>query len=355
MGYRSDDLMHLVRGDHTDAVRELEGRTMATAVGDLDGQLDTLARVTLGAWTRLFGGPAAVATTGAALDQITAAVRAAVRRLLDRLGPRALRAIRDALPSALTLGVQQGAEFLRAASGRRHAALTLRVPRTLRDEAARITELVADRRDRALALLGREHVTRWSDLLHSIGAARSVGAAVRAHAAWLIGRAVNAGLDAGARAAGLARLWIAEADACVRCLAYTGLIAQPGQGFPGGLSWDPRLRTIGAANIDGPPAHPHCRCRTVAWSPRWRADGVPFPLALRREAHRSIAYGAGRPSESRATRLRAVRELLRAEPDLLPAVEASARTALRTGRFPVAAWPPRTPAPVTGRRDTTTP
>jgi hypothetical protein len=64
---------------------------------------------------------------------------------------------------------------------------------------------------------------------------------------------------------------------------------------------------------------------------------VPFPLALQREAHRSIAYGAGRPSESRAGRLRAVRELLRTEPDLLPAVEARARQALRTNRFQAAA------------------
>jgi len=58
---------------------------------------------------------------------------------------------------------------------------------------------------------------------------------------------------------------------------------------------------------------------------------------LQREAHRSIAYGRARPSESRAARLRAVRELLRTEPDLLPAVEATARTAVRTGRFPVVA------------------
>jgi hypothetical protein len=64
---------------------------------------------------------------------------------------------------------------------------------------------------------------------------------------------------------------------------------------------------------------------------------VPFPLALQREAHRSLGYGTARPSESRAARLRAARELLRTEPDLLPAVEARARAALRTGRFTQAA------------------
>ncbi|HMG61311.1 MAG TPA: hypothetical protein VK599_00020, partial [Streptosporangiaceae bacterium] len=214
----------------------------------------------------------------------------------------------------------------------------LRLPTALSDEAARIGDLIADHRNRALALLGRGQVARWSDLLHAIGAARSAGSAVRGRTAWILGRAVNAGLDAVAQGANLARLWVAEANACVRCLAYTGRIAAVGKAFPGGLSWDPSTRTIGAPGIDGPPLHAHCRCRTVPWSNRWRAtDGVPFPLALQREAHRSLAYGRALPTESRASRVRAARELLRAEPDLLPAVETTARNAVRTGRFPVAA------------------
>jgi hypothetical protein len=75
----------------------------------------------------------------------------------------------------------------------------------------------------------------------------------------------------------------------------------------------------------------------VAWADTWTTSGIPFPVALQQEAHRSLAYGAARPSESRAARLRAVRQLLRTDPDLLPAVEARARTALRTGRFAQAA------------------
>ncbi len=337
MAYRSDDLMRLVQEDHTDQVRALEDSTVEQVVGDLDGQLDALARTTLSAWVKLFGAPTAVAAAGAALDGIIAAVRSAVHRLLDQMGSLASRQLRGALPDALGLGASQGVEFLRAATGRRRAVPKLRVPTALADGAARIADLVADRRNRALLLLGRGQVTRWSDLLHAIGAARSAGAAVRAHTAWTLGQAVNAGLDAVAEAAKLARLWVAEADACVRCLAYTGRIVAVGGTFPGGLSWDPRTRTIGAPGIDGPPLHGHCRCRTVAWSTRWKADGVPFPLALQREAHRSLAYGRALPTESRASRVRAARELLRTEPDLLPAVETTARTAVRTGRFPAAA------------------
>lgn len=337
MPYRSEDLMRLVQEDHTDAVRALEDQAAGAATGNLDGQFDTLVRTTLKAWIVGFGAAGAVAAAGAVLDRIVAAVRAAVSRLLDRLHPQARHAIRDSLPAALALGVEQGVEFLRAASGRGRRVPAVRVSQALADEAARVGDLIADRRDRALALLTRGHVTRWSDLLHAIGTARSAGAAVRGHAAWTIGRAVNAGLDAVADAARLTRLWVAEANACVRCLAYTGRRADQQGHFPGGLSWDPRSRHIGADPIDGPPLHPHCRCRTIPWSDRWTTSGVPFPLALRREAHRSLAYGTRRPTESRVARVRAARELLRTEPDLLPAVEARARTAVRTGRFEAAA------------------
>lgn len=337
MPYQFEDLMRLVQEDHTDAVRALEDQTAAAATGDLDGQFDDLARSTLKAWVTAFGTASAVAAVGATLDRIVAAVRAAVSRLLEHLDPQARRAIRDALPAALTLGAQQGVEFLRAASGRGRRVPQVEVSRALADEAARVGDLIRDRRDRALTLLSRGHVTRWSDLLHAIGTARSAGSAVRGHTAWTIGRAVNAGLDAVASAAKLGRLWVAEANACVRCLAYAGRLADPQGHFPGGLSWDPRSRHIGAPAVDGPPLHPHCRCRTIPWSDRWATSGIPFPLALRREAHRSLAYGTRLATESRVARVRAARELLRAEPDLLPAVEARARRAVSTGRFEAAA------------------
>lgn len=338
MAYRSEDLLRLVQGAHTDAVRALEERTVNLSVGDLDRHFDTLVRATLVAWTKAFGAPTAPGVAGPVLDGLVATVRSAVHRALDQLGPQARGALRDALPHALRLGAVQGVAFLRAASGRGRTIPSLRVPQGLATAAARVADVIADRRARALTLLGRAHVNHWSDLIHAIGAARSAGAAVRAHTAWTLGQAVNAGLDAVSTAAGTARVWVAEADACVRCLAYAGVVTQSGRQFSGGLSWDPRSRIIGAAGIDGPPLHAHCRCRTVPWSSRWHAtEGVPFPLALQREAHRSLAYGRARPSESRATRLRATRELLRTEPDLLTAVEATARTAVAAGRFPVAA------------------
>jgi hypothetical protein len=275
---------------------------------------------------------------GDLLRRILAAARAAIRRILDGVTPRAVAAMNDSLGDALALGVRQGGEFLRAATGRRRRTPDAPRPSSrLRGEARRLGDLITERRDRALQLLQPGQVTRWTHLLTGLGAGHATLSAARAHIAWVVNTAVNEGLDAVIRATAKVRLWVSEADACVRCLAYAGRIAPTGEPFPGGLSWDPRQRRSRAATVDGPPLHPHCRCRTVPWDGRWTTSGVPFPVAIQREAHRSLAYGTARPSESRAARLRAARELLHTERDLLPAVQARARAALRAGRFTQAA------------------
>ncbi|WP_020135056.1 hypothetical protein [Streptomyces sp. 351MFTsu5.1] len=336
MAYRSSDLFRLTQEDHLAQVVDLEKRITDDIVGDSDSQLAELARRTLAAWTRAFGGPGQAATPGDVLRRILAAAREAVLRILDALAPRAAFILESALGEALTLGARQGIEFARAASGRRRPVPRLVPGRELRDEARRLTSILAERRDRALLLLRAPRITQWVDLSAALSAAQGAVSAVRTHVAWTTGAAVNEGLDTVTRAVKAMRLWVSEADACVRCLAYTGRTAAVGEPFPGGLSWDPRQRRIGMPAVDGPPLHGNCRCRTVPWSETWTARGIPFPLALQREAHRNIAYGRARPSEPRAARLRAARELLRIEPDLLPAVEARARRALRTGRFPAA-------------------
>jgi hypothetical protein len=338
MAYHSERLARLVQDDHTDAVKDLEDGVADTVLGDSDSAVEALIRRTLTAWVRAFGTADQPASSGEVLRQILAAVRAAVRRLLDEVASRSSTALEGVLGQALTLGVEQGVAFVREASGGTPRTPTVpRVGRLLRGEAQRIGDMVRERRDRALFLLHPDRVTRWTHLLAGVGAARAVLPAVRAHIAWVVNTAVREGLDAVAHDSAPSRVWVSEADACTRCLAYTGRVVPVGEPFPGGLSWDPRQRRVGASAVEGPPLHSNCRCRAVPWDDAWVASGVPFPTALRREAHRSIAYGRARPSESRAARLRAVRELLRTEPDLLPAVDARARRALRTGSFTAAA------------------
>jgi hypothetical protein len=338
MPYSSDDLFRLVQDDHAGEVVDLERKIAAQAIRDDDRAVEDLIRRVLTAWTKAFGGPNQPAVTGETLRRILAAARAGARRLLDGLTDRAPSALADGLGPALAMGVRQGAAFVHAAAGhRRRTPAVPSVSRVLRDEAHRIRDLLVERRDRALFLLHPDRVSRWSHMLAGLGAARAALPAIRAHIAWVINTAVHEGLDAVVRATAPLRLWVSEADACVRCLAYAGRTAGPDELFPGGLSWDPRQRRTRAAGVDGPPLHLSCRCRAVPWDDAWTARGMPFPLALQREAQRSIAYGTARPSESRAVRLRAARELLRTVDDLLPAVEARARAAVQAGRFAPAA------------------
>lgn len=338
MPYSSDRLIRLVQDDHVGDVIALEEGIASRALRGADRAFEELIRRMLAAWTRAFGGPHRSAASSDVLRQILAIAQAAVRRLLADVADRAPAALADGLGPALGLGVRQGTEFMRAASGRRRREPRVpAVSRLLRDEAHRVRRLVVERRDRALHLLHPDRVTRWSHMLGGLGAARAALPAVRAHVAWVINSAVHEGLDVVVQAMAPLRVWVSEAAACVRCLAYTGRVVKKDEPFPGGLSWDPRQRRTRVVGVDGPPLHAHCRCRAVPWNDDWRPDGIPFPEALRREAERSIGYGTGRPSESRTVRLRAARELLRTVDDLLPAVESTARNALRTSRFPAAA------------------
>jgi hypothetical protein len=338
MPYSSEHLTRLVQDEHTGEVIGLEDGIATRALKGTDRAFEELIRRVLAAWTKAFGGPSQEAMSPAALRQILATAQSSVRRLLGDVADWAPAALSDGLAPALVMGVRQGAEFTHSASGRRRRAPRVpAVSRVLRDEAHRIRDMVVERRDRALHLLHPDRVSRWSHMLAGLGAARGVVSEVRARIAWVINTAVHEGLDAVVRATAPLRVWVAEADACTMCLAYTGRVVKADEPFPGGLSWDPRQRRTNAPPIEGPPKHPHCRCRVLPWSEAWTTEGVPFPLALQREAHRALAYGRARPSESRAARLRAARELLRTEPDLLPAVETTARTALRNGRFPASA------------------
>lgn len=133
---------------------------------------------------------------------------------------------------------------------------------------------------------------------------------VRRTIAWAIHRAINGGAAQTADHYGARLLWISEPDACVICLAYAGHISTTDGHFPGGLSMDPHSRSNRAAALDGPPAHPNCRCRAVPWLPDWDTGPGSLPELLRERALVSVATGRRRPSESHAARRRAAQALL---------------------------------------------
>ncbi|MGY0062837.1 hypothetical protein ACWY4P_40930 [Streptomyces sp. LZ34] len=331
----NDDLARLVQGEQIDAVVRMEDETSRQAVGGLEDDCEALARSTLRAWTRAFGGPRSEAGSDAVLDQMIRTVRDAIRRVLSGVGERARRALRRALASAVSLGAAQGSQFLARLTGQRQRPASASPSRDLAGAPDVLPDVVDEQRRGALSLLRTALVRRSgvTGLLAAVGRARATAGRIRAHVAFTLNQAVNEGLTAGIRSIGAQKLWVAERDACVRCAAYAGLIAEVDADFPGGLSWDPQQRGRGEP-LPAPPLHPHCRCRCVAWKDEWATPGVPsFPAALRREARRSVARGWSLPSESNAARIRAARELLRRGAGLPRSVEEFAATAVRAGRF----------------------
>lgn len=147
----------------------------------------------------------------------------------------------------------------------------------------------------------------------------------------LVNHAGNAGATAAADAADLPTVWVAETNACVECLAYSGRVAKPGKSFPGGLTYGAKSYNTDA--LPFPPRHPHCRCTVEPLRAQGYAD------ALRREADRSVLRGFSLESESMKTRVDAAARLVDRGVDAPKSVVAYARRSIKAGEFPTRGRP----------------
>lgn len=147
----------------------------------------------------------------------------------------------------------------------------------------------------------------------------------------LVNHAGNAGTTAVADAADLPTVWVAETNACVECLAYSGQIAKPGKTFPGGLTYG--AKSYNTSPIAFPPRHPRCRCTVEVLQSREYAD------ALRREADRSVLRGFSLESESMKVRVDAADRLLEKGVSAPASVVAFARRSVKAGEFPTRGRP----------------
>jgi hypothetical protein len=143
---------------------------------------------------------------------------------------------------------------------------------------------------------------------------------------WAINDAGNEGVIEVADVAVVSLVWVAEFDACVECLAYSGQVAGPGDSFPGGLTFGEVL-SAESESLPGPPLHPNCRCTVEIL-----AD-PSYASALRRESIRSVLRGFSLPSESMGVRVDAAERLLATNPTAPKSVIKVAETAVKAGEF----------------------
>jgi hypothetical protein len=330
----AQQLAELVQQQQAAEAAAYEAAVAREADGGSDAGLKTLIAEAAAGWVTAFGTLTA-AGTGAPLVAVLAQVRTEALRVTAGLDRRAARALENALPGAAAMGARHVVAFSRRAGGRvshwvpdvsvdADAINTARaLAGTVREQLALTEQLLTPRATQA---------SGWQDVLLGLGAARRAVGLVRRAVAWAVHRAVNDGSAQAIADMGARVLWVAEPDACVVCSAYAGRLADAEGRFAGGLSFDPRLRRPAAARVEGPPKHPECHCRLVPWRDEWAGGQVSLPALLRERALRSAATGTARPTESRASRLRAARTVSHL-PDTPPAVRARARTAVAAGHF----------------------
>jgi len=254
-------------------------------------------------------------------------LRAAVRRIIHALAtgfvselPALVSRLAEITDGGLRLGAQVPGRprRLRLKASRELEAANAKLRKTLRDQAAAA---------RKLADTGP--LRRYSDVTAMVAKAQQAVNQVESTARWVANRAVNEGARATAEAADAPVLWLAERDACLTCLAYAGHLAEPGQPFPAGLSFGDSSTVTDP--IDGPPAHPNCRCRLQPWFGTEPQFGIQLPQALQREAQRSVLMGAS-DYASRLAKLRAADRLLKTSlSGLSDTVKIRARRAVRAG------------------------
>lgn len=252
-----------------------------------------------------------------------------LRRMLAREDPR-LRArvialvapaigkdLAAAVGAAFNIGVTDAVKMVGEGAPDKAPA---KPPSALVTAAREAEKSIADelKKARRLARAGADEAT----ILAPVSAARNT---LERATTTLVNRAGNAGTTAVADAARLSTVWVAETNACVTCLAYSGRVAKPGKAFPAGLSYG-RRSTV-AEPVDHPPAHPNCRCTVEP------LNAPEYAEALRREADRSVLRGFSLESESMATRIDAASRLLERGVEAPKSVKAYAAAAIKRGEF----------------------
>lgn len=254
---------------------EYELAAEATVTGDFVSSLQVIVAA-------LLAGSAAVAA-----GQITAAVLADIaHRLIGGVRP----AMRARLFAATHQGYGLGRVQAFALLGRRwRPIVSATLDPELRQAVATVdsaAQAVLDEADRLADLLDLEEE---ANVLTVASKVTSSGKGAEGTTRWAANRAINAGISDVAAANGARLLWASERNACLKCLAYSGLTVRPGTDFPAGLSLG-RVSTLGP--VPYPPLHRYCRCRVRPYrGPAATPLGTDEASGLVREANRTVARG----------------------------------------------------------------
>ena len=324
------------------AVLDLELQAVEAAVGGLRRQLQRATQRILALYISLAGSldnelPGHLRRAFAdAASQIIAAVAFTNRAALQAL-----------VRQALAMGAQDAAYAGTAAAA---AAAAQPVRPELEDWVQTLVGTLAQRVFATVAAAqALPHILQPGDsktVMVIIGKLNQAGNVAERDTRWAVNAAYNQSFRDRANAADLSVVWVAEFDACLHCLAYSGEVAQPSYPFPLDLTFyrgpdgeaKPLKHPPGRV-LWGPPLHPNCRCDLELYLGSegypvmpWESEEFTVAQALRREAERTILRGeAG--VDSQPALVRAASALLSRGTRLPVTHQRRARRAIKAGRF----------------------
>jgi len=330
-----EKLLELVQQKQIEAIKAIEDKAIKAATDKRFAAIDAAVRSATSAWIKEFGSMSAPGA-GPALDSMIRDALSASTGALKGLEASTISALTEAASAAVTTAQEQGAAFVAGATGK-PAATNVAAPAVdLVEERAAVRTAVKEGEGLFKRLLRKPVVERLGlrGILSGLTQARKVLDRAKATITTSVNNNVQKTMHATATAnKAPMEIWVSERDACVRCLKYAGQVVKRGEDWTGGQSWDPNQVDKNAKGVR-PPLHPHCRCRPVPWNPAWAKPGeVSLPDAISREAQRSVARGFSLPSESNASRIRALKELLSGSPNLPKTVLERAHRDLKRGEF----------------------
>lgn len=323
-------------------VLDLELQAVEAVVGGLRRQLERASRQILALYVTLAGG----------LDQplpehLRRSFADAAARIIAAVAFTNRATLQALVQQALAYGAQDATMTGTAAA----AALAAQPIRPeLEDWVQQLAGTLAERVFATVAAAqALPHILQPADpktVMVIIGKLQEAGNLAERDTRWAVNAGYNQSFRDTAERQGVPVVWVAEIDACLHCLAYSGEVAQPGQPFPLDLTYyrDPAgsakpLRHPPGRILWGPPLHPNCRCELDLYLGSegypvmpWETEETTIAQALKREAARSVLRGVA-GHESQPALVRAASALLSRGTSLPVTVQRRARKAIRAGRF----------------------
>lgn len=290
---------------HDLAAEALEAEAVKLAVGTLLARITALLGVFRSRWLREFGDPRD-RQSGPRFRALMADLATGLGELHVDPAPVLL----EHAERAQRLGIEQGWREVGHTPG---VHLALGVPTSTHTYAVTVAQQARDQLATAQSVADATTRGSFTAVQAATAPARAAASTVEGAVRTVVNERLNAGIGAVADYLGGDKLWVSERNSCLTCAALSGTLADSEGLFDVDATFGAKpIAWLPEFGLVGPPRHPRCRCRITPWIPDQPSPpgGVDLPMALRREAERSVLRGFALPSESGSERTRAADRLL---------------------------------------------